>query len=219
MKYKLVCFDVDGTLVDNIAYSWQIFHDYFKTDHKRREEAKRKCFNGEITYLEWAEHDIKMWMEKKVKKKDFWQAMEQAKIKLMPGALEAIAELRRKGYKLAIVSGTINIILEYLLPEYESLFDYIFLSRLYFDKEGNISKIQATEYDMAMKAAALKKIAEKEKIHLSECIFIGDHHNDIEIAKEAGLSIAFDAKDDELRKIADIAIDKKDLREVLKYID
>ena len=32
MKYKLVCFDVDGTLIDNITFSWQLFHDYFKTN-------------------------------------------------------------------------------------------------------------------------------------------------------------------------------------------
>ena len=39
-KYKLVCFDVDGTLVDNITFSWQLFHDYFQTDRHKREDAK-----------------------------------------------------------------------------------------------------------------------------------------------------------------------------------
>jgi len=46
----------------------------------------------------------------------------------------------------------------------------------------------------------------------------GDHHNDVTIAKIAGLSIAFDAKNEELRRTADVVIDRKDLREVLKYI-
>ena len=38
------------------------------------------------------------------------------------------------------------------------------------------------------------------------------------IAKEAGLSIAFDPKDKELEKVANVIIKNKDLKEVLKYI-
>ena len=66
-KYKLVCFDVDGTLIDNIKFSWQLFHDYFQTDEHRREDAKKKFFDGKISYMEWAEHDIGMWKEKDAK--------------------------------------------------------------------------------------------------------------------------------------------------------
>ncbi|MBD3163993.1 HAD-IB family phosphatase [Candidatus Woesearchaeota archaeon] len=218
MKYKLVCFDVDGTLVDNIEFSWQLFHDYFHTDTKKREKAREDFFNGKIKYIEWAEHDIQLWIEKKARKKDFLSAMKESDIRLMAGAKETLGELRNKGYKLAIISGSINIILEYLLPEYQSIFDDIFLSRLYFGKEGNITKVQATEYDMDGKAKALKNIAKREKIKLSECVFIGDHHNDVKIAREAGLSIAFNPKDEELKKAADTVINKKDLREILKYI-
>ena len=52
MKYKLVCFDVDGTLIDNLEYSWSIFHNYFQVDQKRREKAKKAFYDGEITYLD-----------------------------------------------------------------------------------------------------------------------------------------------------------------------
>ena len=47
-KYKLVCFDVDGTLVDNIEYSWELFHNFFKVDMKKRETARDKYFNKKI---------------------------------------------------------------------------------------------------------------------------------------------------------------------------
>jgi phosphoserine phosphatase len=219
MKFKLVCFDVDGTLVDNIEYSWQLFHDHFKIDKDKRDEAKRKFYNKEISYLEWANHDIGLWVEKGVKKKDFFEAMEHSGINLMEGALEAITELKKRGIKLAIISGSINVILDFLLPNYEEIFDDIFLSRLHFDHKGNIDKIQATEFDMARKADALKQIAERENLKLEECVFIGDHHNDIEISKEAGLAIAFDCKDPGLKKVADVVIEKKDLREILNYIE
>ena len=43
-KYKLVCFDVDGTLVDNVVYSWELFHNYFDVDMNKREEMKNKYY-------------------------------------------------------------------------------------------------------------------------------------------------------------------------------
>ena len=218
MKYKLVCFDVDGTLVDNIEYSWQLFHDYFKTDPKVREAVRQKFFNNEISYVEWAEHDIGLWVKKGAKKEDFFSAMKNSDICLMDGALETIKELKKRGLKLAIISGSINVILDYLLPDYKELFDDIFISHLDFDKGGNISKIDATEYDMDGKALALKEIAKRENLELSECVFIGDHKNDLKIAEEAGFSIAFDAKDEELKKISNITINSKDLKDILKHI-
>ena len=215
-KYKLVCFDVDGTLIDNVTFSWQVFHDYFQTDKHRREDAKKKFFSGEITYLQWAEHDIGLWKEKNAKKKDFFKAIDN--LRLMNGAMETLVELKKNGVKLAIISGSLNVILERFIPNYGEFFNDVFLSRIYFDEEGSISKVEATEFDMDAKALALKKIAEREGISLKECVFVGDYLNDKKIIQEAGLGIAFNCRHDELRKTADICIDKKDLREILKYI-
>ena len=104
------------------------------------------------------------------------------------------------------------------MPNYDEFFDDVFISRIYFDEKGNISKVEATEFDIDAKAIALKKIAEREKIRLEECVFIGDYLNDMKIIQEAGLGIAFNCKYEELKKVADVVIDKKDLREVLKFI-
>ncbi|MBS3105920.1 HAD family phosphatase [Candidatus Woesearchaeota archaeon] len=215
-KYKLICFDVDGTLIDNVTFSWQIFHDYFQTDRHRREDAKKKFLNGEITYLQWAEHDISLWRETNAKKEDFLKAI--GHLKLMQGAMETLSELKRKGFKLAVISGSLNIILEKFIPDYSEFFDDVFLNKIYFDENGTISGVKATEFDMEAKAIALKKIAEREKIKMEECVFIGDYLNDMKIMQEAGLGIAFNCNYEELKKVADVVIDKKDLREVLKFI-
>jgi phosphoserine phosphatase len=215
-KYKLVCFDVDGTLIDNVKFSWQVFHDYFEIDEDRRDKAKNKFFNKEITYLEWAEHDINLWKEKGVKKEDFIKA--SSGLKLMEGALDTLDELKKNGIKLAIISGSLSIILEKFIPDYNEYFDDVYLSWIKFDENGSISEVKATEFDMEKKADALKQIAEREKISLKECVFVGDFLNDMKIIKEAGLGIAFNCEHDELKKAADVVIEKKDLREVLRHI-
>ena len=215
-KYKLVCFDVDGTLIDNVKFSWNIFHDYFKVDMERRESARNDFFNGKISYLQWAQHDINMWREKGAKKQDFLKAIEH--LRLMNGAIETLQELKKNNMKLAIISGSINILLEKFIPNYDEFFDDVFLSKIYFDEKGNIAKIEPTEFDIEKKADALRKIAERENIKLTECVFVGDYLNDLKVIQEAGLGIAFNCRHDELRKVADVVIEKKDLREVLRYI-
>ena len=216
IKYKLVCFDVDGTLIDNVKFSWQVFHDYFQTDRHKREDAKNRFFNGQITYKEWAEHDISLWKEKNAKKPEFFKAIDH--LKLMEGAMETLQELKKIGIKLAVISGSLNILLEKFIPNYGEFFDDVFLSRIYFDEAGTISKVEATEYDLDGKALALRKIAEREGISLKECVFIGDYLNDFKIIQEAGLGIAFNCEYEELKRVADVVIDKKDLREVLKHV-
>ncbi|MEK6983625.1 MAG: HAD-IB family phosphatase [Nanoarchaeota archaeon] len=215
-NYKLVCFDVDGTLVDNTKSSWQIFHDYFQTDKHRRDDAKNAFFNGKITYVQWAEHDISLWREKDAKKSDFWRAMES--LRLMNGALETLGELKKGKFRLAIISGSMNILLEKLLPNYKEIFDHVFISRIHFAEDGTISKVEATEYDVDAKPLALREIAAREMISIQECVFVGDYLNDMKIIQKAGLGIAFNCIHDELKKAADVVIEKKDLREILKYI-
>jgi phosphoserine phosphatase len=216
MNYKLICFDVDGTLVDNLTFSWQLFHDYFQTDKHRREDAKNKFLDGTISYSQWANHDLEMWKSAGATKKELLDAL--GILIPMQGAIETLEELKKNGLKLAVISGSINIVLEKVFPDYQEIFDFVYLSSIKFDSGGNIMGMDVTKFDMDNKAVALKEIADKLSIPIEKCVFVGDYLNDLKAIELAGLGIAFNSSEERLKKAADIVIENKDLREILKYI-
>jgi phosphoserine phosphatase len=216
--YKLVCFDVDGTLLENVKFSWQLFHDHFHIDTKLRDRGRAAFVKGDISYLQWAEHDVELWKEKKVSKGDFFDAIDKHRIMLVKGARETLIELKNHGMKLAVISGSLNVMLERFLPDYDELFDDVFLSRLTFNGKGIINGVIATPYDIEHKATALRMISEREKIPLKQTVFVGDYLNDLHVLQLAGLGIAFNAKHQEVKDAADVVVDSGDMRDILPHI-
>ena len=210
----MVIFDLDGTIVDCEDSIWAIFHNHFEIDEKVWKEIRRKFFEGEINYKEWVELDIGEMKKKNVNKKTFLEAMK--KVKLVDGATETLKELKSRGYKLAVVSGSLNVVVDYFFLN--NFFDEILVNKIFFDEKGNVARWEHTPYDFQNKKDGLYYLTKKFGINPEECIFVGDHFNDISIAQSAGLSIAFNPKDKELEKVSDVVIRKKDLREVLKFV-
>lgn len=215
MKYKLVCFDLDGTIIDETIFIWQTLHDALGTDKDERQIAMGDFFAGKITYSQWAEYDFELWKKAGATKTKVMEALNR--LRLMKGARETLEELKKRGLKLAIISGSLDFALEKVLPDYRKYFDQVFINKVIFKGEA-LETIQPTPFDFKRKADALKEICMYEGIDVSECVFVGDHDNDIYVAELAGLAIAFNCKSDKLAQIADVIIKKKDLREILKHI-
>lgn len=213
-KIKLICFDLDGTLLDNTEYIWKTIHEQIAPEHDNNAMLK-KYLNKEITYKQWAAADVKLWKSKGADKRHLLKAI--GNVKLMNGALKTIKELKKRKYKLAIISGSITIVVEKAFPEYKTYFDDVFMNKIVFSKSGKILRCITTPFDMEHKATGLKMIAKREGLKLSECAFIGDNKNDIHIAGAAGFAISFNSKSEELDKIAKVIIRKKDLSEILRY--
>lgn len=217
MKYKLVVFDLDGTLID-VDSAWHMLHEFFGMDvHPERIEAKEKFMSGEIDYNEWADRDIDLMKKSGANMEKIKKALRS--IKLINGSLETVKTIKKMGYKTGLISDSLDIVIKTLIPDYKEMFDYIYINKLYFDKDGNILNVKITNFNFGKKAEGLKEICKKEGILPKETIFIGDNVNDVDIAKAAGFSIAFNSKSEELNEIADVVIEKKDLREILEYIN
>ncbi len=217
MKYKLVCFDVDGTLIsDEGGKYWERLHAMLEGDRGKNVQKERSSLfrEGRLSYKGWVDLDVGGFKDGGFTKKDFERVARTHT--LLPGAHETVLELHRRGYKLAIISGSLGILIDTLFPGHP--FDDVFVNEVSFDEEGRISGWKVTVFDVGTKHKALHAICAREGIRIGETVFVGDGENDIDILKEAGLGIAFCPKSKKVEEAADVVIGKKDLCEVLKHL-
>ncbi|MBN1878812.1 HAD family phosphatase [bacterium] len=216
MKKLLICFDVDGTLIDDTIFIWQTLHDAIGTDPTERDRWSKAFWNKEISYAEWAGKDIAMWRDKGVTRQEILRHLRL--LRPMDGAWECLKELHRDGHILGVISGSLDIALEQAFPRWEWVFSHVFLNRLVFDENQVLKGVVATPYDIDHKADGLREMAHRTGISLNDTVFIGDHFNDVAVARLAGRSIAFNCKSDELEKVSDVTTTGTDLRVILPVI-
>ena len=60
LRFPLVCFDLDGTLVDDTVYIWSTLHEHFRTDAARRARAREDFYAGRISYTSWFQNDLEL---------------------------------------------------------------------------------------------------------------------------------------------------------------
>ena len=213
--YDLICFDVDGTLVlhPEGRIVWEILNTRFTGDDEANHSRFLQYRDGTITYAEWVALDVGDWLSARATREQILDAI--ADLRLIGRARETLSELKRRGYKLAVVSGTLDIVLDALFPDHP--FDDVFVNRLHFDPSDRLAGWTATPYDVDGKARALQEIAAREGIPLGRCAFVGDAFNDVGIAREAGFSIALNSHCEELIAVCDLALVGEDLSILLPH--
>jgi phosphoserine phosphatase len=214
--YQLVAFDVDGTLVDSDDRKvvWQLLNARFgcgDANEARRFMAYR---SGEITYAAWVDLDVGEWKQAGATREQLSEVI-RTHLRLVPGARETADELRARGYRLAVISGTLDLTLDLLFPEHP--FEEVFTNRIWFDEQGLIAGWKATPYDMEGKAEALVAIAERMQVPLSATVYVGDNINDLQVMARAGLAVAFEPKHESVEQAAN-AVVRGDMRGLLDLL-
>ena len=137
----------------------------------------------------------------------------RSEITLTNGAAELISRLRNAGDEVAVISGGF---IEVIAPLMKTLnIDYFKANSLEIHNEKLTGRVTGEIVNRMVKANYLNEL--KEQLNPKLTIAIGDGANDIDMVKAADIGIAFCAKP-ALKEVADVVIDKRDLREILNYL-
>ena len=115
-----------------------------------------------------------------------------ASLRLTEGAEVLFAELKRLGYKTAILSGGFT----YFAKQVQARLgiDYVFANELEV-VDGKVTGVAVEPIvDAQRKADLLRELAQKEGLSLEQTIAVGDGANDLPMLAIAGLGVAFRAK-------------------------
>ncbi|MCF6242920.1 MAG: phosphoserine phosphatase SerB [Bacteroidales bacterium] len=182
---RLVCFDMDSTLIQTeVIVELAKRHGVGDQVHEITEAAMR----GELDFNESFIQRVAL-----LKGLDENVMFDIARnLPITEGAETLFRNLRKYGFKTAILSGGFNYFGRFL--QHKLGIDYVFSNELEI-KNGKLTGKHLGEIvNGEMKAELLKKIAFKEDIHLEQVVAIGDGANDLPMLNVAGLGIAFHAK-------------------------
>ncbi|TKX32535.1 phosphoserine phosphatase SerB [Campylobacter aviculae] len=203
---KLCVFDFDSTLMDGetidiLADSYGVGDKVRNITHNSTDLDFFEASLQKVSYLKGMSYTKVLEIGKK--------------LPLMNGAYELCEFLKSKNILLIICSGGFY---EGINPAMEKLgFNIAFANHLH-QKNGLLTGLVSGEIMfLNSKGLMLQKL--KKILHLKseEIMCVGDGFNDIAMFEESGLKIAFCANE-LLQSKADICINKKDLKEIIKAI-
>jgi len=207
-KRAVAVFDLDGTFID-IDSSWRLVHRILGTE-KAAEENMKLYARGEISYEEWAERDVALWIG--VSMKDLAEKV-KATIKPMKNADVAVNLLRRSGIAVGVISSGIDVVLSSL----ENIeLDFIKINRMILEND----LIKGVKVEVGFdKRDILVKMSRDMAVPLDKIAVIGDGENDVSMFElPVGLRIAFNPRSRRLVELADYIVAYKDLLPVAEII-
>lgn len=204
-RKKVIVFDMDSTIVDG-----EIIDEMARVAGVGQKVAAitEKGMRGEIDFSESLRKRVSFLKGVKVKSLESIAKT----FKLTKGSEELIAALKEMGFRVALISGGFSYFTDVLKKRLG--FDYAFGNELEIKKGRLTGRIRGRIIDAKRKAEVLDAICRKEGITRDEVVAVGDGSNDQIMVANAGLGIAFNAKEI-LKKVADGAITKDHMKGVL----
>ena len=182
---RLVCFDMDSTLIET-----EVIDELAKHAGVGNQVAEitEEAMQGNIDFNESFRRRMAL-----LKGLDESLLQEIAdNLPIMEGAERLIKNLKAYGFKTAILSGGFTYFGKYLQKKFN--IDYVHANTLEFDNGKLTGNVIEPIINGDMKAKLLRDIAKQEGFSPAQTIAVGDGANDLPMLSAAGLGIAFRAK-------------------------
>ncbi|MFE4463960.1 phosphoserine phosphatase SerB [Oerskovia sp. NPDC056781] len=182
---RLVVMDVDSTLITQEVV--ELLADHAGTRELVADVTER-AMRGEIDFAESLRERVATLAGVPVSA--FEDVLE--KVTLTPGAPELVAELQRRGWTVALVSGGFE---EIVAPLAARLGITHFRANRLEVSDGRLTgRTTGPVIDRATKEVTLRDLAAAEGVDMAGTVAIGDGANDLDMIGAAGIGIAFAAK-------------------------
>jgi phosphoserine phosphatase len=183
---KLVVFDLDKTLIKQ--NSWYKLNLALGITEEQDQTMLDAYNRGEFSYDDWMQKIFDLYKQHgKANLKNITDVLANC-YTYREDAKEIIEYLRPK-YKLAIISGSIDILVDMVAKDL-SIDLAEATNSFVFDADDQLIKI-VTEEDTLAKLNHLENFCKKLNLDISECACIGDGDNDILMFKKTGNGITF----------------------------
>lgn len=194
---RLVCFDMDGVLVEQES-SWVAVHDHYGLNN---EESLHAFLRGEIDDAEFIRRDVALWMKEHPGISLAHLEDILGKLHLMRGAKTVVRRLHKEGVKTAIVSGGIDVAAKRVASALGIL--HVSANELHADGKGRLTGTGTAHTPLRDKSVPVRRFAKELGFPLGQVASVGNSSPDIAMFRASGLAIAFKPTDEFVQKEAD----------------
>ena len=209
MKYRLILFDVDSTLIKQEVID--LLAD--KSGHGREvQQITARAMKGEIDFAQALSARVSLL--EGLPESVFDEVISQ--ISFAEGFDELFSYLRKNGFLVGAVSGGFHNVLDKLFAQLQ--LDFLEANVLEVVDGRLTGKITSAPIDRMAKARALREFAALHNIELENTVAVGDGANDIDMIEIAGLGVSYMGKEI-LRQKADLHLQKAGLNALIQYLN
>jgi phosphoserine phosphatase len=181
MDKKLIFIDLDGTLTPHST--WYELNMKLGIAPEEDQVLFERYLKGDLSYNAWIVELVRLHKEHDPVQQSEIVTLAEA-INLQPDAESFISELKEKGYRTVLISGSVDTIVETIATKLG--FDaWLACTEAVYDTRGVFSDFVSSGDEGPAKVALARSYCTSNNLDLSQAVVVGDGGNEIDLFKIA----------------------------------